>query len=327
MAKHAARIATCFAVLLLPACVTRGPLIPASLNGGVHASAELDATPFFPQSDYQCGPAALATVLGASGVTATPESLVPLVYIPARRGSLQVEMQAAPRKYGRLSYQLAPNLDSILTELDAGRPVLVLHNYGVPYFPRWHYAVVVGYDAATDSVALRSGVTRRQVLSARNFMRAWANGGRWAMVVLRPGETAATAVPVRYLEAAADFERVASPEESRLAFDAAVQRWPSEAVAWIGRGTAEYRAGNLPAAAKDYAAACAWTAPMSGRNNLAMTLLDLGCPTRRSGAAGPDQHRHLQPPLREAVLTRDNGWKPLPLPPPATIPPPAGPRD
>lgn len=303
MAKHAARIATCFAVLLLPACVTRGPLIPASLNGGVHASAELDATPFFPQSDYQCGPAALATVLGASGVTATPESLVPLVYIPARRGSLQVEMQAAPRKYGRLSYQLAPNLDSILTELDAGRPVLVLHNYGVPYFPRWHYAVIIGYDAATDSVALRSGVTRRQVLSARNFMRAWANGGRWAMVVLRPGETAATAVPVRYLEAAADFERVASPEESRLAFDAAVQRWPSEAVAWIGRGTAEYRAGNLPAAAKDYAAALRVDGSHVGaRNNLAMTLLDLGCPTRALAQLAHVNIDTLQPPLREAVL-------------------------
>ena len=303
MAKHAARIATCFAVLLLSACATRGPLIPANLNVGVRASVELDGTPFFPQSDYQCGPAALATVLGASGVTATPEALAPLVYIPARRGSLQVEMQAAPRKYGRLSYQLAPNLDSVLTELDAGRPVLVLHNYGVPFFPRWHYAVVVGYDAATDTVALRSGETRRQVLSARNFMRAWANGGRWAMVVLRPGETAATAVPVRYLEAAADFERAASPEVSRLVFDAAVQRWPSEAVAWIGRGTAEYRAGNLPAAAKDYAAALRVDGSNVGaRNNLAMTLLDLGCPTRARAQLAQINSDTLQPPLREAVL-------------------------
>jgi hypothetical protein len=36
-------------------------------------------------------------------VRVTPEELVPLVYLPGRKGSLQVEMLAAPRSYGRLS--------------------------------------------------------------------------------------------------------------------------------------------------------------------------------------------------------------------------------
>jgi tetratricopeptide (TPR) repeat protein len=298
-----ARVATCFALLLsLPACVTRGPLIPANLSEGSRRQADLDATPFFPQSEYQCGPAALATVLGASGKNTTPESLVPLVYIPARRGSLQVEMQAAPRKYGRLSYVLPSNLDSILAELDAGRPVLVLHNYGIPLLPRWHYAVVIGYDAAKDAITLRSGVTRRQVLSAKSFMRAWDNGGRWAMVVLRPGETAVTATAPHYLEAAADFERTASPEESRLAFDAAVRRWPEVAVAWIGRGTAEYRLGNTAAAAKDYAAALRIDGKNAGaRNNFAMTLLELGCPVRARDQLAQIDAGTLPATLRGAV--------------------------
>ncbi len=141
--------------------------------------------------------------------------------------SLQVEMQATPRKLGRLSYTLAHNLDAILAEVNAGRPVLILHDYGVPFWPRWHYAVVIGYDAKADRIVLRSGVTRREVLSAKNFMRAWDNGKRWAMVTLRPGETPASATAARYLESAADFERAAKPEQARLAFDAAVQRWPS----------------------------------------------------------------------------------------------------
>jgi len=33
---------------------------------------ELTEVPFFPQEDYQCGPAALATVLNVTGVTITP---------------------------------------------------------------------------------------------------------------------------------------------------------------------------------------------------------------------------------------------------------------
>jgi hypothetical protein len=302
------RSVACFATLLastllLSACVTRGPFIRTNFAASAHTSADLASTPFFPQTQYQCGPAALATLLGASSVSTTPDALVPLVYLPARHGSLQVEMEAVPRRFGRLTYVLSPNLDAILSELDAGRPVLVLHNYGVPFYPRWHYAVVVGYDAAKDTLTLRSGVTREQVLSARNFMLAWDNAKRWAMVVLRPGETAASANPKRYLESAADFERVANPEEARLAFDAAVQRWPAEPIGWIGRGTAEYRAGNLPAAAKDYAAAVkADDTNVGARNNLAQTLLDLGCARSARDALQPVELNSLESPLREAVL-------------------------
>ena len=286
MKKRAAAMAARFAFLLastvlLSACVTREPFIPANLPAGANARVELEATPFFPQKKYQCGPAALAAVLGASNVAVTPEALVPIVYLPARHGSLQVEMQAAPRKFDRLSYPLSRNLDSVLAELSAGRPVLVLHNYGLPFWPRWHYAVVIGYDSATDRFMLRSGKKRRAEWRARTFMVAWHNGGRWAMVVLRPGEIAASANPTLYLEAAADFERGASAEDSRLAFDAAVQRWPNQPVAFIGRGTAEYRAGNFSNAARDYAAALRLDPGNAGaRNNLAQSLLDLGCPAQ-----------------------------------------------
>jgi tetratricopeptide (TPR) repeat protein len=212
-------------------------------------------------------------------------------------------MQAAPRKYGRLTYPLARNLDAILAELNAGRPVLVLHNYGLPILPRWHYAVVVGYDAGSDSLVLRSGVTRRQKLSAKNFMRAWDNGGRWGMVILRPGELPAMATPVVYFEAAAAFERVATANDARLAFDSAVRRWPNEAVAWIGRGTAEYRAGALADAARDYQAALRIDGANAGaRNNLAMTLLDLGCPAHAREQLDTIRDADLQSPLREAVF-------------------------
>lgn len=241
-------------------------------------------------------------MLGASGANVSPGDLTSLVYLPGRHGSLQVEMQAAPRRFARLAYPLARNLDAILAELDAGRPVLVLHNYGIPHWPRWHYAVVVGYDAPSDTVVLRSGATRRQVLSAANFMRAWDNGGRWALVLLKPGEIAATANATTYLEAAASFERTASAEDSRLAFDAAVRRWPDQPVAWIGRGTAEYRSGRLREAAHDYASAVRVDGANAGaRNNLAMTLLELGCPEHARQELTEVTDNALPAPLREAV--------------------------
>jgi tetratricopeptide (TPR) repeat protein len=296
------KCAVAAAALLLCACAARAPYIPANLPSGARQSVELESTPFFPQRKYQCGPAALASVLGASGTEAEPDALVPIVYLPARRGSLQVEMQAAPRRFGRLSYVLSRNIDDILAELDAGRPVLVLHNYGLPFLPRWHYAVVIGYDAASDTVIMRSGVKPRREWRTRTFMVAWHNGGRWAMVVLRPGEIPVRADPGLYLEAAADFERGANARDALLAFDAAVRRWPQEPVGWIGRGTAHYRDGKVADAARDYAAALRLDASHAGaRNNLAQTLLDLGCPRIAREQLAALESSALASPLREAV--------------------------
>lgn len=300
VAKRAARGTACFAIffcLLLSGCAIRGPVLEG------RRSTELRDTPFFPQTRHQCGPAALATVLAASGVQVTPDELSDKVYLPARRGSLQVEMQAVPRSYGRLSLLLPRNLDAVVAELEAGRPVLVLHNYGLPFWPRWHYAVVVGYDAARDRFILRSGRKQRQEMRTRHFMVFWHHAGRWAQVVLRPGETAANGDARTYLESAADFERGAPPAEVRAAFDAAVKRWPTDPVALVGRGTAEYRLGNLPGAARDYAEALRLDPSQTGaRNNLAQTLLDLGCPAAAREHLSAVDISALRSPMREAVL-------------------------
>jgi tetratricopeptide (TPR) repeat protein len=298
VAKHAAHRTACFAILvavLMVGCVARGPVMAVR-------TTELVDTPFFPQKKFQCGPAALATVLAASGIDVTADALSDSLYLPARRGSLQVEMLATPRSYARVALPLPRNPESLVAELEAGRPVLVLHNYGLPFWPRWHYAVLVGYDPDKDVFVLRSGTKRRQEMRTRRFMVAWHYGGRWAMVVLRPGETAALDDPKSFLEAAADFERAAKPADARATFDAAVRRWPREPVAHVGRGTAEYRLGELQAAARDYARALEIDASQAGaRNNLAQTLLDLGCPRRALGLLEGLEPNAWPAPLRAAA--------------------------
>jgi tetratricopeptide (TPR) repeat protein len=282
---------------LVAGCATHGPLIEPGAR-----SVELTTTPFFPQDRFQCGPAALATALGASGIQVSPDALVEQVYLPSRRGSLTIEMQAAPRRFGRISYALQPELAAIIAQLDAGRPVLVLHNYGLPFWPRWHYAVVIGYDASQQSLVLRSGKKERQRFSAANFMRAWDNADRWALVLLRPGELPAEAAKDTYLEAATAFERVASPADARLAFDAAISRWPDDPVAWVGRGTARYRAGELREAATDYGRALELNPALAAaRNNLAMALLDQGCPIAARREVERIDTTGLAASLREAI--------------------------
>ncbi|WP_405234521.1 PA2778 family cysteine peptidase [Lentisalinibacter salinarum] len=151
--------------LVLGACAV-GPEHQVLRDAG--DPVELVRVPFFPQDEYQCGPAALATVLTHSGVDVTPAQLVSHVYVPDRRGSLQAEMLAATRSHGRVPYVLPENLAPILAELRDGHPVLLLQNLGLARWPVWHYAVLVGFDPAAEKVLMRSGITRR-ARSARPF--------------------------------------------------------------------------------------------------------------------------------------------------------------
>jgi tetratricopeptide (TPR) repeat protein len=258
------------AALVLAGCAT--PPRPAEPRPRL----ELAAVPFFPQADFECGPAALATVLAASGVAIDAAALAPEVYLPGRRGSLQAELAAAARRHGRLAYELPPEPDALYTEVGAGRPALVLQNFGTRRTPHWHYAVVIGFDPG--HVLLRSGLTERQRLADSRFEATWSRAGRWALVALRPGELPAAADPRRYLEAASALEATAAAQDALLAFEAATRRWPSEPAAWLGVGNARERVGRRAEAEQAYRHVLA-IAPgfAAARNNLANLLAVRGC--------------------------------------------------
>jgi hypothetical protein len=275
-------LALCVAIA---GCASRGPVLPPQLGElgatPLPAPVELADTPFFPQARHQCGPAALATVLVAAGVAVGPDELTPEVYLPARQGSLQVEIMAATRRRRRIPYVLPPRLSALFEELRAGRAVLVLQNLAVDAWPVWHYAVVIGMDPRADRVVLRSGSTRREVVPARRFLERWERAGRWAMVALRPGELPAAARRQAYLEAVADMERVASPRTLQAAYRAALERWPADPAARFGLARALHAGGDLAGAARAYEALLAAHPDHPAvLNNLAMVYADQGRPAR-----------------------------------------------
>jgi tetratricopeptide (TPR) repeat protein len=264
-------------LLGLAGCAASPPLADG-LPTGISRSLELRNTPFFPQKDYQCGPAALATVLGASGVQVQPAALAPQVFLPKRHGSLQAELIGAARRQGRLAYQLPGDGQALLSELAEGRPVLVLQNLGVKQIPRWHYAVLVGYDTGRNVAVLRSGGRERKEVRWQSFARSWDRAGRWAMTVLPPAVIPDAAGAGDYLEAVAGIEAAGNREAAALSYDAAIARWPDEPMAWLGRGNIAYADRDRAAAADAYTRA-AMLAPgdASARNNLAQVLADAGC--------------------------------------------------
>ena len=269
--KSVMRICLLLVVALLTACAPRPPL--PDIQG---AAVELDAVPFFPQEQYQCGPAALATVLQWSGIAVTPEQLAPALMIPARKGTLQIELQAQTRVQERVPFTLRGGLMGLHAELYAGHPVLVLQNLAFDWRPVWHYAVVVGMNPSTRTVTLRSGRERRHEVNWETFENTWARAAHWGLVILKPGELPATADAVAVLEAVAPFEGKQEWATAEVVYRSAAQRWPRQTVFALGVANSRYARGDLAGAESAYREViAAFPDDPVAYNNLALVLADL----------------------------------------------------
>ena len=243
---------------------------------GLPRSFELRDAPFFPQTPYHCGPAALATVLMHGGIATRPETLADAVFLPARDGALQTEMLAAARRFGAVAMPLPPQLVALLTEVAAGNAVIVLQNLGLAFAPRWHYAVVVGYDLDARAVVMRSGITQREVMGFVLFERTWARGGHWAFTALPPGRLPVTAGEADALQAVIGFERVAPPAQALRAYDSVVARWPANAFAGLGQGNTRFASGDLAGAAQAFERVAMQNDSAAAWHNLAAVRLRQG---------------------------------------------------
>lgn len=270
-------LAGVFICALLAGCATpQVSQLDQQWPAGLPNASYIADVPFFPQEQYHCGPAALAMVSQAAGVAVKPEDLTDQVYLPGRQGSLQVEMLAASRRQGLVSYLLAPRLESLLREVAAGYPVLVLQNLAFSFSPLWHYAVVIGFDRERNTIILHSGVTERLEMSLFTFERIWARGDSWSMVVLPPSKLPETAEPDAYASAAAALERV-QPAAAQTAYATALQRWPDHRAALLGAGNTAYALGQMDRATLAYQTATRQHPEFADAwNNLAQILFERG---------------------------------------------------
>ena len=266
----------CLALLLagLAACSTHRLQEAEAARSRV----EIARTPFFPQTDHHCGPAALATILAASGADTTPAALTNEVYLPKRRGSLQAELLASARRHARVAYVLDPSLASLLAELERGQPVLVLQNFGLASLPLWHYAVVIGYDRERDAFLLRSGRHEKQQLAAARYLGTWRRAGNWGVIALRPGELPADGTALRFLTAVDALDAQGHHEVAMPSYESAVQRWPEESLAWFALGNNRAALGLNSAAESAYREVLQRDAGyLPALNNLALLMARRGC--------------------------------------------------
>ena len=236
------------------------------------AKAQISNVPFFPQEDLQCGPAALAMALNWSGVAIQPSDLTPEVFTPGLKGSLQSALIGAARRHGRIAYPIVGS-EPLLAEVAAGNPVIVLTNLGFFWYPKWHYAVVIGYDQEHGEVILHSGLTANEHLGSRVFLNIWERGEYWGLLVLPPERLPKTAEEGPWLEAVVGLEQTGQWQGAAAGYGAALKRWPESFAAWMGLGNSRYSLHNLAGASEAFCRATLLQ-PNNGIpfNNLAQVL-------------------------------------------------------
>ncbi|ROH87876.1 hypothetical protein ED208_14295 [Stagnimonas aquatica] len=266
----------------------------------VAEAVQLVGVPAHAQEELQCGPAALSSALQASGVETSPEALKKDLFIPARGGSLQVELLAQTRRHGRLPVQLPAEEAALIAALRDGLPPLVLLNLGVRSYPVWHYAVLVGYDPE-QGYLLNDGKAEPSRYSRRSFLRRWDWAGRWALLVSRPEQIPEPVRPPDWIAAAAPLERSAPPLAA-TAYRVAAQRWPEQALVQAALGAERYAAGDLAASVQALRKAVALEPDNAAyANNLANVEWARGCATAARTALAKFDLAALPPALAASL--------------------------
>jgi hypothetical protein len=301
--------------LALAACTTPQTSALIEAPGTLPLQAQVSDVPFFPQEDYYCGPAALATVLSWSGLSIEPEALGAQIYTPGRQGTLQNDILTGARRAGRLAVPV-PSLRDLMAEIAAGHPVLVFQNLSFDWFPRWHYAVAVAYDLERGEIILRSGRDAERVTALPTFERTWGRVGDWALVVLKPDDLPAGGDADAVTRAAAGLQRAGRMREAAVAYSTILSRWPDSYAALMGLGNVRYVTGDPQSAERAFLRAIAVNPQRAEAwNNLAYVLAADGrreeavIAAQKAVSLSPGMERPYRDTLLKVSQTRNGRYR------------------
>jgi hypothetical protein len=211
--------------------------------------AQLTSVPFINQSAGYCGPATLAMAMQFAGKPIDMIELAPQVYTPGNKGTLQQDMIGAARRNGMMGVVIK-DMPSLFIEVASGHPVIIFENLGLSWYPQWHYALVNGYDLDKAEVVMHSGPAPFERTRLKVFESSWVYSGYWGLVILKPGQLAASAGELAHLNAAAGLEQAGRDGDAELAYQSLLARWAESLGALIGLGNVAYKRDDKASAVK-----------------------------------------------------------------------------
>lgn len=246
----------------------------------------IEGVPFVEQTAGHCGPATLTMALNWAGKKITVDEAASQVFTPGAQGSFQADMISASRRNGMLALPIE-GVDALLAEVAAGHPVIVFENLALSWMPRWHYALVLGYDLRVPELILHSGPHANHRENMREFEQSWEMGKYWGLVILPPGKLATTPSELAHVKAAAALEQGGFLSEALVSYKKILQRWPESLGANIGAANAAFKKKDISTAVT-YLRTATRAHPLSAAawHNLALAL---GAANDASGARSSAQ--------------------------------------
>jgi ABC-type bacteriocin/lantibiotic exporter with double-glycine peptidase domain len=165
-------------LLLLLSCAGPSTSLPTK------ATRIVEGVPFYPQEEYQCGPASLAGVLNYYGVKATPADIAAEIFSRHARGTLDMDMVFYAQKKGLKAEQYSGSVEDLRRCIESRQPLIVLIDHGFWVYQKSHFMVVVGYDE--KGVMVNSGKEEHQFLSGDSFSKTWERTKFWTLKITAP---------------------------------------------------------------------------------------------------------------------------------------------
>lgn len=270
-------------IMMATGCVPKDPF-PSEQ----HYSSSAINVPFIPPRSELCGSTSIEMVASYwQSTTAyvpklTTSELDSRTLIPAKGGTLQIEIATAARAGGLIAYPLEPTYEALFSELSAYHPVIVLVNRSFSWHPMWHYAPVIGYDEAKRNILVHFSDQPNEALSLATFAALWKRSGNWGVILLPPGELPVSVSSKVFLRSVYDFEKSGDAEGAIRAYQSALARWPDNTDILFALANTEYNASHLIEAEANYRKLLVMNPshPLA-LNNLAMVL----CRSHRSDEA------------------------------------------
>lgn len=238
------RRAACLAVISWLAACAPAFNPNERLTVDVPTRAQVDDVPLIQQAAFYCGPTSIAMVMQWAGSDITQDDVAALAFSPGAGGTYLADMIGSSRRLGQLAVGIN-SFDQLLSEIDAGHPVIVFQNLGLGIAPVWHYGVVTGYDFGKDEVYLNSGQLEQMVMPFATFERTWRRGDFWGLIVLPPDQLPVSVSETDILSAGAALERIDQFQAAETLYETGADRWPENWLWHFGLANARYGQGDL----------------------------------------------------------------------------------
>lgn len=145
----------------------------------------IEGVPFVRQTEYDCGPAALASVLSFRGKAADLERITASVYLPQLRGALPMDLERYAKDEGFKTSSAAGTAAALKTAIANNIPVICLLDLGFGFYRQPHFVTVIGFDDENGLFIMHDGAIPNRAMAYEAFEKKWLRAGKW-MIVITP---------------------------------------------------------------------------------------------------------------------------------------------